>query len=94
MANDENNWRRSVESEIRENWAAPIVSAGVPLTVVALKALQPAQGILQVAGNENAELVVLGTRGIGDVSGVRVGGVAIKVVHHTDRPVVLVPPTE
>jgi nucleotide-binding universal stress UspA family protein len=39
-----------------------------------------------------ADLLVIGTRGAGRFSGVRIGGVAMKVLHQASLPVVLVPP--
>lgn len=85
------NWRRAVEEDIRSKWAAPIGEAGVTLTAVAVRDLHPAEGLLRTAADERATLVVVGTRGLGGVLGLRAGGVAVKIVHHADLPVVLVP---
>jgi nucleotide-binding universal stress UspA family protein len=40
---------------------------------------------------EDADLIVLGTRGLGTVSGALLGSVTHHVVHHATRPAVVVP---
>ncbi len=50
-----------------------------------------AADILAVAGDLGAEVIVLGTRGRGSVKSVILGSVARAVLHHADRPVLVVP---
>jgi nucleotide-binding universal stress UspA family protein len=50
----------------------------------------PAQVIAQYAHEQNADQIVMGTRGLGAVSGMLMGSVATKVVHLSDVPVLLV----
>lgn len=85
------NWRREVEREI-DKWTAPIVAAGVDVDHVAQRDLHPADGLLGVASARSADLLVIGTRGAGGFSGLRSGGVAMKVLHKASLPIVLVPP--
>ena len=85
------NWRRAVEEDIRKEWAAPIREAGVDLKVSAVRDLHPAEGLLRAAADVQADLLVVGARGLGGFLGLRAGGVAIKIVHHSGIPVVLVP---
>jgi hypothetical protein len=63
-------------------WFRAVVSRGAPV----------AETILDVAGAEAADLLVVGARGVGGVTGLRIGGVALAVLHRADLPVVLVPP--
>lgn len=49
--------------------------------------------ILMAGDAHEADAIVMGTRGGGGFSGLRLGGVALGVVRRTPRPVVLVPPT-
>lgn len=91
MPSSPKNWRRTTETEI-EQWGAPLTELGVDLTPVAERGLSPADGLLQVADARDADMLVLGTRGLGGFSGLRIGGVALKVLHAADRTVVLVPP--
>lgn len=48
----------------------------------------PADALIQAA--RHAELLVLGSRGLGGLTGFLVGSVGLSVVAHTERPVVLV----
>ena len=90
---DDHNWRRDVEREI-ETWTKPIAAAGVHVEPLASEHVHPADGLLGVASGRNADLIVLGTRGAGGFAGLRFGGVAMKVLHRTSLPLVLVPPPE
>ncbi len=89
-ANSPQNWRRHVEHQI-EGWTAGLTSAGVKVTPRPRRDLKPADGILDTARAEHADLIVVGMRGLGGISGLRAGGVAVKVLHHAARPLVLVP---
>jgi nucleotide-binding universal stress UspA family protein len=56
---------------------------------------EPADAILEAARVRDAELIVVGSRGLGTVTGALLGSVSSKVVHHADRPVLVArrPPT-
>ncbi len=90
-ADSPDNWRRRLERQIRDDYAAELVGAGVEITTLALSGSNVADALLQAAEDERTDLVVVGTRGIGGFSGLQVGGVALKTLHRADRPVVLVP---
>lgn len=49
-----------------------------------------AAAILSTAADVNAELIVLGTRGRGGVKSMMLGSVSQAVLHHADRPVLVV----
>ena len=84
------NWRRDVEGHIEE-WTEPLTEAGVPVIAVAQRDVHPADGLLGVTAARHADLLVLGTRGLGGHVGLRAGGVALKVLHRAGIPLVLVP---
>jgi len=50
-----------------------------------------AADILAVAGDLDADVIVLGTRGLGSVKSVLLGSVSHAVLHHGDRPVLVIP---
>ena len=52
----------------------------------------PAQVILRLADQVDADLVVVGARGRGGFVGLLIGSVATQVVNHARRPTVIVPP--
>jgi nucleotide-binding universal stress UspA family protein len=85
-------WLRAVESElgrrIVEGAATSLQQEGVAVTT-AVEIGAPAQEILTAAEELDADLIVLGSRGLGDVEGFLLGSVARNVVKHAGRPVLL-----
>jgi nucleotide-binding universal stress UspA family protein len=47
--------------------------------------------ILAVAGDVDADVIVLGTRGLGSVKSLMLGSVSHAVLHHAGRPVLILP---
>jgi nucleotide-binding universal stress UspA family protein len=85
-------WRQDVERLILDDYAAGLVGTGVDVDAVALHGTDVADVLLQAARERGSDLVVVGARGLGGLTGLRIGGVALKTLHRADRPVVLVPP--
>ncbi|AVX20594.1 MULTISPECIES: universal stress protein [Carboxydocella] len=50
----------------------------------------PAEVIAQVAATENFDLVVIGSRGLGEIKGILLGSVSDRVAHICKRPVLIV----
>ena len=50
----------------------------------------PAAEIIGIAEKENADLIVIGSRGLGTLKGVFMGSVSQKVTHHAKCPVMIV----
>jgi nucleotide-binding universal stress UspA family protein len=50
----------------------------------------PADAILRVAEQRDADLIVMGTRGVSDLAGLLVGSVSHKVMHSAHCPVLVV----
>ncbi len=90
---DDTNWRRHTEREL-DTWVAPLTDAGIPVVCVISEHLRPADALLGVASARSADLIVVGARGAGGFTALRFGGVALKVLHRTALPLVIVPPRE
>jgi nucleotide-binding universal stress UspA family protein len=52
---------------------------------------KPWPAIIEVADELDADLVVVGTRGLSSVESVLMGGVSNGLVHHSRRPLLIVP---
>jgi nucleotide-binding universal stress UspA family protein len=52
-----------------------------------------AAGLLRVADREEADLVVVGTRGQSTLAGRILGSTSYSLTHNARRPVIVVPPT-
>lgn len=67
-------------------------NAGVKATGLVRESLfgYAAREIIAEAKNRDAGVIVMGSRGRGDLAGILVGSTAHKVVHLTDRPVLVV----
>ena len=51
----------------------------------------PPKVIIDVATNEDADLVVTGRRGLGGLKELLLGSTSNNLVHHLNRPLVIVP---
>lgn len=83
-------WSRSAEAEIRR-WVAPIEDNGVALAIDVDRDIHPIAALCRAIEAEPDTLAVVGTRGLGGISGMRLGRVPIQLVHHTGAAVVMVP---
>jgi NADH:ubiquinone oxidoreductase subunit F (NADH-binding)/nucleotide-binding universal stress UspA family protein len=91
-SNDADDWRAAAEAAISSQWTEPLRAAGVTLRTRIVDDVRPLDALEQAAAEEAAGLFVVGTRGLSEVLGLRLGRVPLQLVHHTQRPVVLVPP--
>lgn len=69
-----------------------LVADGVKASgeAVATRTGSVAPTILEAARSFSADLIVMGTRGLSDFTGLLLGSVAHKVIHHADSPVLVV----
>jgi len=86
---DPRNWRRDLGRHMDE-WIEPLLLASVQVQRVIVRDIHPVAAIADTARGQ-AQLIVVGTHGRGGFPGMRVGGVALQLVHHAALPVVLVP---
>ena len=71
-------------------WARPLRDGGIATREMVV-AHEPEVGLTEAGIRERAGLIVVGTRGAGGISGLRLGSTALKVLHRSGLPVVLVP---
>jgi nucleotide-binding universal stress UspA family protein len=76
-----------VEQAVKTFADADVAVSGV---VRRVRSNETAQQIVEVAEQANADLIVMGTRGMTEWRSLLLGGVANKVVHHATCPVLLV----
>jgi nucleotide-binding universal stress UspA family protein len=87
-------YQRSLSRELREAEkvteaaAAKAREAGVEAEIEIVEG-NPATRILELARARNADLIVVGSRGLGTVAGALLGSVSREVAHHADRPVLV-----
>lgn len=84
--------QQELQERIEQEWTTPLREADMTFEAVAVIDDDVADGILRAADETAADLVVVGMRGLGGFTGLRVGRVALKTLHRAELPVVLVPP--
>jgi nucleotide-binding universal stress UspA family protein len=72
---------------LREEQTASIEHAGGAIAEAHLRFGRPADGILEVAEESGAEMIVMGSRGVGPLERLVMGSVSEEVVHHAGLPV-------
>jgi nucleotide-binding universal stress UspA family protein len=92
LESDPKSWRQAAEQRLDGEWLAPLHDAGVTVRPQIVEDIHPVAALTGVVHEEGAGMVVIGTRGIGGFLGLRLGRIPIQLVHHTQVPVVLVPP--
>lgn len=83
--------RGEAYDRLRNEWCADLAAASVPFDARLVEDL-PVPGIVAVADEVDADLVVCGTRGMGGVKGLVLGSVASDLPRHAHRPVAIIPP--
>lgn len=80
-----------LRSKLETTWTEPLRQRGVTYHI-RLEPADPRVLIPEVAEAVDADLVVVGTRGLGKVSEVLLGSVASYLTHNSPVPVVVIPP--
>lgn len=84
-------WHADHEQQVIA-WTQPLLDAGARAEPVVCGELHPAQALIEVASSRGAQLLVVGTRRVGGISGLRAGGVAMALLHGAHTTLLLVPP--
>lgn len=87
---DPKSWRRVAEQQMAE-WVMPLRDLGIAVSTVIVEDIHPVAALADTATKRAAQLLVVGTHGLGGFTKMRLGGVALQLVHHVGLPVVLVP---
>jgi nucleotide-binding universal stress UspA family protein len=80
-----------VGRRLAHEWCAGIEASGVELSTVVLDD-EPTIALSQIAEEQDADLLVVGTRGLGRVKRLVLGSVARKLPEAAGRPVTIIPP--
>ena len=80
-----------LRSTFESDWCASLRSSGIPHRMLLLDG-PPASKLLEAAESEHADMIVVGSRGSGAASGMRLGSTSHQVVEHSRCPVLVVPP--
>lgn len=80
-----------VRSVFESRWCESLVGSAVPHRLLCLDG-PPSLVLLDAASHENADLVVVGSRGTGGFAELRLGSTSHQVAEHSSRPVLIVPP--
>jgi nucleotide-binding universal stress UspA family protein len=81
-----------LEQEAKDARAALRRPDSISLEAAVIESEAPVDGILAFAGERGAQLIALGTRGLGTIQRALVGSVASAVARQAPCPVLLVPP--
>jgi nucleotide-binding universal stress UspA family protein len=77
---------------VNDEWIAPLRDAGVTVHPELLHSRHVAEALIEAAQRVDAQMIVVGTHGFAPLIRMRLGGVAMRLLHATPLPVVLVPP--
>lgn len=78
--------------DLLEKFGAKCKQHGLNFKLYKEESNNPGEVICKLAKNENAQFVVMGSRGVGTLRRTFLGSVSHYCVHHTDIPLAVVPP--
>lgn len=88
---EDREFRESLLATVRDEWCAPLREAGLKYDAVLVDGSAPWM-LIEVADREDADMIVLGSRGRGGFGELLLGSTSHQLAHHARRPLVIVPP--
>lgn len=83
--------REAAQRLLEGEWTAALHAARVPHRVEVLDG-SPGRELVRVADAREADLIVVGRRGHGELTDLILGSVGHHLLHHARRPVAIIPP--
>jgi len=83
-------WRDSLQKDLDGAWTKPLRDAGFKVSALVVEGT-PEEVMLRLAGEQQADLIVVGSRGRGHVRGILLGSVSHALAIHAHCPVVIFP---
>ena len=83
-------WIDDLRRRFENEWTAPLKQAGVRYRTI-FESGAPAPTLIAVARQEQPDLIVTGSRGLGGFGELRLGSVSHQLVLHAQLPVVVIP---
>lgn len=80
----------TIGEEMLTKGAAIVAAAGIPVTRELVDG-RPVDGLIAAADEHDAAMIVVGHHGEGPLRGALLGATANKLLHHSERPVLVVP---
>lgn len=85
--------RDEIRARFERDWCRPLDEAGVRSQRL-LRDGSPVTALLAAAADEHADLIVVGSRGLGGFPELLLGSTSTQVAQHAPCPVVIVPPEQ
>lgn len=82
--------REEIRHQLETTWCEPLARAGVAHRPL-LRDGSPVSVVLEVADEVEADVVVVGSRGLGGYPELLLGSTSTQIAQHSVRPVVIVP---
>jgi nucleotide-binding universal stress UspA family protein len=82
--------REEIRHQLETIWCEPLARAGVAYRPL-LRDGSPVSVVLEVADEVEADVVVVGSRGLGGYPELLLGSTSTQIAQHSTRPVVIVP---
>lgn len=82
--------RDEIADELEREWCAPLRDAGVPYRAE-LREGNAVTALLDAAEDADADLLVVGSRGLGGFPGLLLGSTSTQIAQHARHPLVIIP---